>query len=174
MGTFGDLHRGAIPDGAGRFWLELHGVDVEFRQCDAVELVVVFTEIPCLLHQVFAAVVVMEQAGVKTDPVDANRLAPWPADVLGGDQIISAILECTIDHLDISVDQPEPAVRIAQIGSPDASRRGVSSHIKLAGPAQRAWKNVPMHQVLGLMQANAWEPFESGIGNVISVTDANH
>ena len=113
MGTFGDLHRSAIPDGAGRFWLELHGVDVEFRQRDAVELVVVFTEIPCLLHQVFAAVVVMEQAGVKTDPVDANRLAPWPVDVLGGDQIISAILECTIDHLDISVDQPEFVIRIA-------------------------------------------------------------
>ena len=113
VGTFGDLHRSAIPDGAGRFWLELHGVDVEFRQCDTVELVVVFTEIPCLLHQVFAAVVVMEQAGVKTDPVDANRLAPWPVDVLGGDQIISAILECTIDHLDISVDQPESAIRIA-------------------------------------------------------------
>lgn len=31
-----------------------------------------------------------------------------------------------------------------------------------------------MHQVLGLMQANAWKPFKRGIGDVIGVTDANH
>lgn len=113
MRAFGDLHRGAIPDGAGRFGLELHGIDIEFRQGDTVELVVVFTEIPCLLHQVFAAVIIVEQAGVEADPVDAGRLAPWPVDIFSGDQIVGAILECAIDHFDIGVDQPEPAIRIA-------------------------------------------------------------
>ena len=106
-------------------FLPAHVHPQRFRNADAAAgLQVVFEEgnqhtrrrnagVVQRMREVFAAVVVMEQAGVKTDPVDANRLAPWPVDVLGGDQIISAILECTIDHLDISVDQPESAIRIA-------------------------------------------------------------
>ena len=100
----------AHPDRAGRLRLQLHRLDVELGQRDAVERMLVFTVIPGLLHQVLAAVVVMEQAGVEAHAVDANRTGPRAVDVLGGGQVVGAVLERAVDDLHVGVDQPELAV----------------------------------------------------------------
>ena len=117
--AFHHLHRGTVPDRSCRFRLEPHGIHIEFGKRDAVERMMIFAEIPSLLHKVLAPVIVVEQAGIEADAVDADRIAPRPTDVVGGDQVVDAVLECAVDHLHVGVDEPESAIRIAQVGSPD-------------------------------------------------------
>ena len=164
----------AHPDRAGRLRLQLHRLDVELGQRDAVERMLVFTVIPGLLHQVLAAVVVMEQAGVEAHAVDANRTGPRAVDVLGGGQVVGAVLERAVDDLHVGVDQPELAVGVAQVRGPDTTGGRVAAHVEQLGGVQRGGQRVPVHHVLRLVQADAREPFESGVGDVVSVTDADH
>lgn len=163
----------AHPDRAGRLRLQPHRRRVELGQRDAVELMLVFTMVPRLLHQIFAAVVVVEQAGVESDAVQTKRLRPRPADVLGGRQVVDDVLERTVDDMNIGIDDPEPSVRIGQVGRPYAAGRRIAAHVKLFG-AQGVRQRVPMHHVFGFVQADAGEPFECGVRDVIGVSDADH
>ena len=102
------------PDGAGCFRLQLHGLDIEFSQGDAVERMMIFTEVPGLLHQILASIGIMEQAGVEAHAIDTDcslhgRGCPR------SDQIVRAILERAVDDLHIRVDEPEFAVRVGQV-----------------------------------------------------------
>ena len=121
MWPLGEFDVRTAPNRTFSFRLELHRLHIEFGQCDAVEAMMVLTKIPSLLHQILAAIVVMEQAGVEADTVHANRLAPRTMDTFGSDQIVRAILERTVHDLHVRVDQPEFAVRIGKIRSPDAT-----------------------------------------------------
>jgi xylan 1,4-beta-xylosidase len=119
--SLGEFDVCTAPNRTFSFRLELHRLHIEFGQCDAVEAMMVLTKIPSLLHQILAAIVVMEQACVEADTVHANRLAPRTMDTFGSDQIVRAILERTVHDLHVRVDQPEFAVRIGKIRSPDAT-----------------------------------------------------
>ena len=129
--SFDQFHIGAAPDGAGCFRLQLHGFDIEFSQGDAVERMMIFTEVPGLLHQILASIGIMEQAGVEAHAIDTDWLAPRAADVLGSDQIVRAILERAIDDFHVGVDKPEFAVRVGQVRRPDAAARRVALHVQL-------------------------------------------
>ena len=128
---FDQFHIGAAPDGAGCFRLQLHGFDIEFSQGDAVERMMIFTEVPGLLHQILASIGIMEQAGVEAHAIDPNRIAPRTTNVVGGNQIVRAILERAVDDFHVGVDKPEFAVRIRQVRCPDAATGGIALHIQL-------------------------------------------
>ena len=121
VGAFGKLDVRATPDRAFGFRLELHRLHIEFGKRDAVESMMVFTEIPSLLHQILTAIVIMEQACVEADAVHTNRLAPRTTNVLCRHQIVRAVLERAVHDLHVRVDKPEFAVHIGKIWSPDAT-----------------------------------------------------
>ena len=141
MRSLGEFDVRTAPNRTFSFRLELHRLHIEFGQCDAVEAMMVLTEIPSLLHQILAAIVVMEQACVEADTVHANRLAPRTMDTFGSDQIVRAILERTVHDLHVRVDQPEFAVRIGKIRSqmpPDDGLPRMSSWlVRLSGLGNR-------------------------------------
>ena len=60
--AFDEFDIGAAPNRAFGLGAQAHGLDVELGKRDAIEGMVVFTEIPSLLDEVLAPVIVMEQA----------------------------------------------------------------------------------------------------------------
>ena len=82
--AFDEFDIGAAPNRAFGLRAQAHGLDVELGKRDAIEGMVVFTEIPSLLDEVLAPVIVMEQACIEANAVDPDRFAPRATDVLGG------------------------------------------------------------------------------------------
>ena len=76
-------------------WTDL---DVELGKRDAIEGMVIFTEIPSLLDEVLAPVIVMEQACIEANAVDPDRFAPRATDVLGGHEGSETPITSRIPH----------------------------------------------------------------------------
>ena len=91
----------------------------------------IFTEVPGLLHQILASIGIMEQAGIESDAIDPNRIAPRATNVVGCNQIVRAVFERAIDDFHVGVDKPEFAIRIRQVRCPDAATGGIALHIQL-------------------------------------------
>ena len=143
-----------------------HGV---FLQGDAVEVVMVDPLIPVHIHQILLAAGVVEQGGIEACPVQQHGFRPGAFNLLGGGEVVVAVLPHAIYYLDIRVDEPELAVSVGKVWRPDAAGVGIALHVQELGGVQGMGHQVPVHQVLGMMYLHAGEPLEGGSGDIVVI-----
>ena len=160
---------------------ELPVLDRIFLQNDAGETVVSGPMVPEHVHQILAAVVVMEERRVKPAAVEINRLGPVAVHPRAGDEIIGKIAQrraaCAADRgaaitLHVGVDQPEQSVGVRETRCPDAAGIGVAEHVELTGAIERAGEQPPVDEVARMMDLHARKPLEGRGGDVIIVANA--
>jgi len=112
---------------------------------------------------------VVEERRVEAAAVQEDRLAPRPAGVGGGDEVVGRLeRRVAAVAVDVGVDQVEEAVglAVAQARRPDAGRVQRAVHVELRGAGQRVADQLPMRQVARVMDRHARPPLEARIGNV--------
>ena len=119
--AFNQFDMSACVDGVRSFWLQFHGFNIKFSQCDTVKWMMIFAVIPSLLNQIFVTVFIMEEGCVKTDTVKFNWVCPWPFDVCGSCQIVGHVFESTFCDFHVGINQPKFTVSIRQIWRPNSS-----------------------------------------------------
>ena len=148
---------------------DLRGADEAFLrgrillQDDPREEAVAGAVVPEHVHDVLAAVVVVEERRVEPARIEEHGLAPRAARVLGRDDVVRDVLVDALDAARVRVDEPEEAVRVREARRPDAARVGHAAQVELRGAAQRRGEALPVHQVARAVQLDAGEPLEGRV-----------
>ena len=107
--------------------------------------------IPGLLDDIFPAIVVMEQRGVKPDAVQLDRVAPRAPNILRRGQVVGHVFKGAFRDLHIGIHQPELPIGPGERRRPNAAGGGVALHVQQGGGGERRRQQVPVFQVFRLM-----------------------
>ena len=80
-----------------------------------------------------------------------------------------AILPHAIYYLYIGVNEPELAIGIGKVRCPDAAGIRIAFHIQKFRGGKGVGNEVPMHQILGMMNLHTGEPLKGGGGNIVVI-----
>ena len=119
------------------------------RYHDTVETVATLTVTPALVHQPFAAIVIMEQRGSKPEPF-SKWVLTRVFNAWCGDQVVGAIFIGTVQGVHIGVNQPEQTISIGQAWRP-RHRIINAAHVELTDAIEWTLNQTPVHQVFAVM-----------------------
>ena len=149
-------------------FLFLRGI---FLKQDAGKRVASVLRAPAHIDEPFAAVAVVEQGRIEAAAVELDRLAPRAAHVRRSDEVVDHVLgDEAVLH--VRIDQPEHPVGVGEARRPHAGGIGSAPHIELAFPRQRMGNELPVGEILRVVDLHAREPLECGGSDVVVVTHA--
>ncbi len=136
------------------------GLRIKFLHHDGVVWIAVMARPPRAINVVFAAIVVVEQGGIKPAVAHRDRLTPGAFDGGGRYQEVTPVFPRRIDNFHIGIEQPELPVGVAQARRPDPAGIRVALHIQHRYAIQRGTHQPPVFQVAGVVYAHAREPLK--------------
>ena len=171
--TFDQLKVGALIDILDRPD-ELFGDRIKLLQRNTGEQQWPAAVVPGHVDEPFAAIIIVEQAGVETRGIGIDRVGPGALDLIGPDDVIVRVLERAVLALDVGIDQPEFFAIMGEAGGPDATAIGVAAHVELGLAVERTRHKRPVGEVLGVVDLYAWKPFKGRGGDIIIIADAQN
>ena len=168
--ALGDPDRGAGEQDAGAADQTARG-PVVLLDLDAAEAVPAGPPVRAHAQQPTGAVVVVEQRGVETAPVQFHRIRPGAGDVLGGDQEVLRVPVAAGKAGDVAVDEMELAVVVRQVGRPHPVGVAAASQVEQAAVGDDPTQGAPVHEITRMVHTHARIPLEGRGGQVVVVPD---